>query len=90
MTMPQYSKQQFTQHSQKRCQPLGMAHERVLVLNLLRMETQQKGNTYLLELDKRTQKDVSKKRKKRLMQLPRNVFLILGDDDSAMTTAHKC
>jgi nicotinic acid mononucleotide adenylyltransferase len=90
MTMPQYSKQPCIQHSQKRCQPLEIAHERVFVFNLLRMETQQQGNTYLLELDKRTQKDVSKKLKKRLMQWPRNVFFILGEDDPAMITAHKC
>ncbi|MGS2721526.1 hypothetical protein [Paraglaciecola aestuariivivens] len=46
----------FSQHAQKRCQQRGISPDLIILLNALGVETQQKGNTYLLELDKHTQK----------------------------------
>jgi hypothetical protein len=53
------------------------------------METQQKGNTYVLELDKRTQKDLCKKLKRLFMQIQRDVFVVIGGDDTVITRAYK-
>jgi hypothetical protein len=53
------------------------------------METQQKGNTYVLELDKYTKKTLSKKLKGLLMQIQRDVFVVISGDDNVITAAHK-
>ncbi|GAA0856279.1 hypothetical protein [Aliiglaciecola litoralis] len=79
----------ISQHAQKRCQQRGISPDLVVLLNALGMETQQKGNTYLLELDKHTQKTLTKKLKQLLMQIQRNVFVVISDDDTVITTAHK-
>jgi hypothetical protein len=79
----------ITKHAQKRCQQRGISPDLVLLLSALGMETQQKGNTYVLELDKRTQKDLCKKLKRLLMQIQRDVFVVISEDDSVITTAHK-
>jgi hypothetical protein len=79
----------ISQHAQKRAQQRGISPDLVLLLNALGMETQQKGNTYVLELDKHTQKTLSKKLKRLLMQVQRNVFVVIGDDDNVITMAHK-
>jgi hypothetical protein len=79
----------ISQHAQKRCQQRGISPDLVLLLNALGMETQQKGNTYLLQLDKHTQKKLSKKLKRLLMQIQRNIFVVISDDDNVITTAHK-
>lgn len=59
----------ITTHAQKRCQQRGISPDLVLLLNALGMETQQKGNTYVLQLDKRTQKSLCKKLKTLLTQV---------------------
>lgn len=79
----------ISQHAQKRCQQRGISPDLVLLLNALGMETQQKGNTYVLQLDKHTQKRLSKKLKRLLMQIQRNIFVVISDDDNVITTAHK-
>jgi hypothetical protein len=79
----------ISQHAQKRCQQRGISPDLVLLLNALGMETQQKGNTYVLELDKHTKKNLSKKLKGLLMQIQRDVFVIISDDDNIITAAHK-
>ena len=79
----------ISQHAQKRCQQRGISPDFVLLLNALGMETHQKGNTYVLELDKQTQKTLSKKLKRLLMQIQRNVFVVISDNDNVITTAHK-
>lgn len=53
------------------------------------METQQKGNTYLLQLDKRTQKTLCKKLKTLLTQIQKDVFVVISDNDDVVTAAHK-
>ncbi|WJG08087.1 hypothetical protein [Aliiglaciecola sp. LCG003] len=79
----------ISQHAQKRCQQRGISPDLVVLLNALGMETQQKGNTYVLELDKHTQKTLTKKLKRLLMQIQRNVFVVISDDDHVITIAHK-
>lgn len=79
----------MTKHANKRCQQRGISPDLVLLLNTLGMETQQKGNTYVLELDKQTQKRLSKKLKHLLMEIQRNVIVVIGEDDNVITTAHK-
>jgi hypothetical protein len=79
----------ISQHAQKRGQQRGISPDLVLLLNALGMETQQKGNTYVLELDKQTQKALSKKLKSLLMQVQRNVFVVISDKDQVITMAHK-
>jgi hypothetical protein len=79
----------ISQHAQKRCQQRGISPDLVLLLNALGMETQQKGNTYVLELDKHTKKILSKKLKGLLMQIQRDVFVVISDDDNVITAAHK-
>ncbi|MFB1036742.1 MAG: hypothetical protein QMC38_15510 [Sinobacterium sp.] len=79
----------ISQHAQKRCQQRGISPDLVLLLNTLGMETQQKGNTYVLELDKYTKKTLSKKLKGLLMQIQRDVFVVISDDDNVITAAHK-
>jgi hypothetical protein len=79
----------ISQHAQKRCQQRGISPDLVLLLNALGMETQQKGNTYVLELDKHTQKALTKKLKCLLMQIQRNVIVVISDDDNVITIAHK-
>jgi len=79
----------ITKHAHKRCQQRGISPDLVLLLNALGMETMQKGNTYVLELDKHTQKSLSKKLKRLLMQVHRNVLVVISDDDQVITTAHK-
>jgi hypothetical protein len=79
----------ISQHAQKRCQQRGISLDLVLLLNALGMETQQKGNTYVLELDKHTKKILSKKLKGLLMQIQRDVFVVISGDDNVITAAHK-
>jgi hypothetical protein len=79
----------ISQHAQKRCQQRGISLGLVLLLNALGMETQQKGNTYVLELDKHTKKILSKKLKGLLMQIQRDVFVVISGDDNVITAAHK-
>jgi hypothetical protein len=79
----------ISQHAQKRCQQRGISLDLVLLLNALGMETQQKGNTYVLELDKHTKKTLSKKLKGLLMQIQRDVFVVISGDDNVITAAHK-
>jgi hypothetical protein len=79
----------ISQHAQKRCQQRGISPDLVLLLNALGMETPQKGNTYVLELDKHTKKTLSKKLKSLLMQIQRDVFVVISDDDNVITAAHK-
>lgn len=79
----------ISQHAQKRCQQRGISPDLVLLLNALGMETQQKGNTYVLELDKHTQKSLTKKLKCLLNQVQRDVFVVISEDDRVITTAHK-
>jgi hypothetical protein len=50
----------ITKHAQKRCQQRGISPVLVLLLNAQGMETQQKGNTCMLELNKHTQKSLRK------------------------------
>jgi hypothetical protein len=57
--------------------------------NALGMETQQKGSTYMLELDKHTQKTLIKKLKCLLTQVQRDVFVVISEDDCVITTEHK-
>ena len=79
----------ISQHAQKRCQQRGISLDLVLLLNALGMETQQKGNTYVLELDKHTKKTLSKRLKVLLMQIQRDVFVVISGDDNVITAAHK-
>jgi hypothetical protein len=79
----------ISQHAQKRCQQRGISSDLVLLLNALGMETQQKGNTYILQLDKHTQKVLCKKLKTLFMQVQRNVFVVISEDDKVITTAHQ-
>tara|TARA_R110002167_G_scaffold137654_1_gene324732 strand:- start:31011 stop:31259 length:249 start_codon:yes stop_codon:yes gene_type:complete len=79
----------ISQHAQKRCQPRGISPDLVLLLNALGMETQQKDNTYVLELDKHTKKTLSEKLKGLLMQVQRDVFVVISEDDNVITAAHK-
>jgi hypothetical protein len=79
----------ISQHAQKRCQQRGISPDLVLLLNALGMETQQKGNTYVLELDKHTKKILSKKLKGLLMQIQRDVYVVITGDDNVITAAHK-
>jgi hypothetical protein len=79
----------ISQHAQKRCQQRGISLDLVLLLNALGMETQQKGNTYVLELDKHTKKILSKRLKGLLMQIQRDVFVVISGDDNVITAAHK-
>ena len=79
----------ISQHAQKRCQQRGISPDLVLLLNALGMETQQKGNTYVLELAKHTKKTLSKKLKGLLMQIQRDVFVVISEDDNVITAAHK-
>jgi uncharacterized membrane protein YgcG len=53
------------------------------------METQQKGNTYVLQLDKRTQKSLCKKLKTLLTQVQKDVFVVISETNEVITTAHK-
>ena len=79
----------ISQHAQKRCQQRGISPDLVLLLNALGMETQQKGNTYVLELDKHTRRTLIKKLKCLLTQVQRDIFVVIADDDTVITTAHK-
>ncbi|MGS2719351.1 hypothetical protein [Paraglaciecola aestuariivivens] len=79
----------ISQHAQKRCQQRGISPDLVLLLNTLGVETQQKGNTYVLSLDRQMQKTLSKQLKRLLMQIQRNVFVVISDDDQVITAAHK-
>jgi len=80
----------ITTHAQKRCQQRGISPDLVLLLNALGMETQQKGNTYVLQLDKRTQKSLCKKLKTLLTQVQKDVFVVISETDDVITaTAHK-
>ena len=79
----------ISQHAQKRCQQRGISPDLILLLNALGMETPQKGNTYVLQLDKHTQKTLSKKLKRLLVQVQQNVMVVISDDDNVITAAHK-
>jgi hypothetical protein len=79
----------ISQHAQKRCQQRGISHDLLLLLNAIGMETQQKGNTYVLQLDKHTQKTLCKKLKRLLVEVQRNVLVVISDDDNVITAAHK-
>jgi hypothetical protein len=85
---PEEARMTVSQHAQKRCQQRGISPDLVLLLNALGMETQQKGNTYVLQLDKQTQKVLCKKLKTLLMQVQRKVFVVISDDDKLITAAH--
>ena len=79
----------ITTHAQKRCQQRGISPDLVLLLNALGMETQQKGNTYVLQLDKRTQKSLCKKLKTLLTQVQKDVFVVISETNEVITTAHR-
>lgn len=79
----------ITTHAQKCCQQRGILPDLVLLLNALGMETHQKANTYVLQLDKRTQKALCKKLKTLLSQVQKDVFVVISDKDDFITTAHK-
>ena len=79
----------ITTHAQKRFQQRGISPDIVLLLNVLGMETHQKGNTYVLQLDKRTQKSLCKKLKTLLTQVQKDVFVVISETDDVITTAHK-
>lgn len=79
----------LSQHAQKRCQQRGICPDLILLLNALGIETAQKGNTYVLQLDKHTQKTLSKKLKRLLEQVQRHVVVVISDDDKVITAAHK-
>jgi hypothetical protein len=79
----------ISQHAQKRCQQRGISNDLLLLLNAIGMETHQKGNTYVLQLDKHTQKTLCKKLKRLLAEVQRNVLVVISDDDNVITAAHK-
>jgi hypothetical protein len=79
----------ISQHAQKRCQQHGISPDLVVLLNALGMETQQKGNTYVLQLDKHSQKTLCKKLKWLMVQVQRDVSVVISEDDKVITAAHK-
>lgn len=48
-------------HAKKRCQQRGVSVDLILLLEVLGMEVQQKGKSYVLQLDKQTQKTLCKR-----------------------------
>jgi hypothetical protein len=81
------SKMTISQHLQERCQQSGISSGLVLLLNAIGMETQLKGNTYVLQFDKHTQKVRCKKLKQLLMQVQCKVFALISADDKLTTSA---
>ena len=53
----------FSTHAKKRCQQRGVSPDLVLLLEVLGMEIEQKGNTYVLQLDKKTRRSLCKRLK---------------------------
>lgn len=76
-------------HAKKRCQQRGVSVDLILLLEVLGMEIQQKGKSYVLQLDKQTQKTLCKRLKTLLMQVQRDVFVVVSDEDTVITAAHK-
>lgn len=76
-------------HAKKRCQQRGVSVDLILLLEMLGMEVQQKGKSYVLQLDKHTQKTLCKRLKTLLMQVQRDVFVVVSDEDTVITAAHK-
>ena len=79
----------FSTHAKKRCQQRGVSPDLVLLLEVLGMEIEQKGNTYVLQLDKKTRRSLCKRLKTLLMQVQRDVFVVVSEDDNGITAAHK-
>lgn len=79
----------LSQHAVTRCQQRNIQPELIQILALLGMEVQQKGNTYVLQLDRKCQRELSKKLKALLMQVQRNVYVVVSEDDTIITAAHK-
>ena len=79
----------LSHHAKKRCQQRGISPDLILVLEALGMEICQKGNSYVLQLDKKTQRSLSKRLKSLLMQVQKNIFVVISDDETVITAAHK-
>ncbi len=79
----------LSDHAKKRCQQRGISPDLILVLEALGMEICQKGNSYVLQLDKKTQRSLSKRLKSLLMQVQKNIFVVISDDETVITAAHK-
>ncbi|MFS1702738.1 hypothetical protein [Alteromonas sp. AMM-1] len=79
----------LSHHANKRCQQRGITPDLILVLEALGMEICQKGNSYVLQLDKKTQRSLSKRLKSLFMQVQKNIFVVISDDETVITAAHK-
>ena len=79
----------YSHHAQQRCQQRGISADYVMLLELLGAEVQQKGRSYVLQLDKDTQKSLTKRLKRLLMQVQRDIYVVVTEDDKVITAAHK-
>lgn len=79
----------YSQHAQQRCQQRGISADYIMLLELLGAEVQQKGRSYVLHLDKDTQKSLTKRLKRLLMQVQRDIYVVVTEDDNVITAAHK-
>lgn len=79
----------LTEHATKRCQQRGISADYVLLLEMLGTELAQKGNTYVLQLDKETKKSLTRRLKKLLMQVQRETYVVVSEDENVITVAHR-
>ena len=56
---------------------------------MLGAEVMQKGGSYVLRLDKDTQKSLAKRLKRLLMQVQKDIYVVVTEDDTLVTAAHK-
>jgi len=79
----------YSQHAQQRCQQRGISADYVMLLGLLGAEVHQKGGSYVLQLDKDTKKSLTKRLKRLLMQVQRDIYVVVTENDKVITAAHK-
>ncbi len=79
----------YSKHAQQRCQQRGISADYVLLLEMLGAEVMQKGGSYVLRLDKDTQKSLAKRLKRLLMQVQKDIYVVVTEDDTLVTAAHK-